>query len=45
MKIDEETGEPVRDTKTGLVVRAKFGEPGEMAGIINERHTFNDFQG
>jgi solute carrier family 27 fatty acid transporter 1/4 len=44
-KIDEHTGEPVRDPDTGLVIRCDPGEPGELVGKIIKFHCIRDFQG
>ena len=45
IKVDDETGEPLRDPKTGLAIRSGFGEPGELVGIIKEGDPIKDFQG
>ena len=45
IKVDEVTGEPVRDHKTGLVVRCKPNEDGELVGRIVENHPVREFQG
>jgi hypothetical protein len=44
IKLDE-NGEPVRDPKTGLLVKCKHGEPGELIGKIDKGHPFRDFKG
>lgn len=44
VKIEEETGEPIRD-KNGLCVVCKPGEQGELVGIIKKEHPFREFHG
>ncbi|XP_076649555.1 fatty acid transport protein 3 [Halictus rubicundus] len=44
LKVDEETGEPVRGSD-GLCVRCKPGEPGIFVGKINPKKVVNDFSG
>jgi hypothetical protein len=44
-KIDEETGEFVRDPKTGLIVRCNVNEPGELVGKIIKSNPIRDFHG
>ncbi|XP_078052589.1 fatty acid transport protein 3 isoform X1 [Augochlora pura] len=44
LKIDEETGEPVRGPD-GLCMRCKPGEPGIFVGKINPKKVLNDFCG
>ncbi|XP_033333788.2 fatty acid transport protein 3 [Megalopta genalis] len=44
LKVDEETGEPVRGPD-GLCVRCKPGEPGIFVGKINPKKVLNDFCG
>ncbi|XP_054002850.1 long-chain fatty acid transport protein 4 [Hylaeus anthracinus] len=44
LKVDEETGEPVRGPD-GLCVRCKPGEPGVFVGKINSKKVVNDFIG
>ncbi|CAI4227376.1 unnamed protein product [Auanema sp. JU1783] len=45
IKIDEETGELVRDEKTGLCVQCKPGEIGEMVGVIKKEDILLKFEG
>ncbi|CAL8126308.1 unnamed protein product [Orchesella dallaii] len=45
IRIDEATGEPIRDPKTGLVMRCKPDEPGELVGKIIENHPVREFEG
>ncbi|XP_043252621.1 long-chain fatty acid transport protein 4 [Colletes gigas] len=44
LKVDEETGEPVRGPD-GLCIRCKPGEPGVFVGKINPKKIVNDFSG
>ncbi|KAK7082496.1 hypothetical protein SK128_013204 [Halocaridina rubra] len=46
IKVDEETGEPLRDAK-GMCIRCKpgSGESGEFVGVISRRDPVRDFQG
>jgi solute carrier family 27 fatty acid transporter 1/4 len=44
IKVDEE-GNPIRDPKTGLAVRCKINEPGELLGKIRRNHPISDFEG
>ncbi|XP_045610961.1 long-chain fatty acid transport protein 4 [Procambarus clarkii] len=44
IKIDEETGEPIRN-KNGTCVLCKPGEAGEFVGIIKRNHPMRDFHG
>ncbi|KAK2624606.1 hypothetical protein QTJ16_005799 [Diplocarpon rosae] len=37
LKVDPETEQPYRDLKTGLCVRAKIGEAGEVVGRVKNR--------
>lgn len=41
----DETGEVIRDPKTGLCIRSKPGEDGELLGKIVSRNPMRDFQG
>ncbi|XP_014299292.1 long-chain fatty acid transport protein 4 [Microplitis demolitor] len=43
LRIDEETGEPIR--RNGLCVPCKAGEPGIFVGKINPKKAVNDFSG
>lgn len=45
IKVDEATGEPVRDPRTGLVWRCRPNEEGELVGRIVENHPVREFQG
>jgi len=45
LKIDDVTGEPIRDPKTGLAIRCEINEPGEFVGCIEKNHPFRDFGG
>ena len=42
---DPDTGELVRDPKTGLAVLAKTGEPGQLLGYINDKDPTRRFDG
>ena len=44
LKVDEETGEPVRGPD-GLCMRCEPGEPGIFVGKINPKKVVNDFSG
>ncbi|XP_068234589.1 long-chain fatty acid transport protein 4-like [Palaemon carinicauda] len=44
IKVDEETGEPIRDAN-GLCIKCKPGESGEFVGIIKKSDPLRDFQG
>lgn len=43
--MDEETGEVIRDPKTGFVKRCDFNEPGELVGRIVRNNPIADFEG
>lgn len=45
LKVDEETGELVRDTRTGLCVPCRPGELGEMVGLIKNKDLLLKFEG
>ena len=45
IKIDKETGEPLRNPETGLVLRCGPNEEGEFIGVIKEGDPIKDFQG
>ena len=45
IKVDEETGEPIRDPRTGLVMRCQPGEEGELVGKIVANHPVREFEG
>ncbi|XP_059478780.1 long-chain fatty acid transport protein 4-like [Neocloeon triangulifer] len=44
VKVDEETGEPIRGPN-GLCIRCKIGEAGVFVGKINKKRAVNDFHG
>jgi solute carrier family 27 fatty acid transporter 1/4 len=44
-KIDEKTGEIIRDPETGLIVRCKPNEPGELVGKIINENPIREFHG
>ena len=43
--VDEVTGEPVRNSETGLAVRCEQNEPGELVGTIIKNHPIREFEG
>lgn len=45
LKLDEDMEDPIRDPKTGLCVRVKPGEPGELAFKLDEKKIDDSFQG
>jgi len=45
IKVDEITGEPIRDPRTGLVIRCRPNEDGELVGRIVDNHPVREFQG
>jgi len=45
IKVDEATGEPLRDPRTGLVWRCRPNEEGELVGRIVENHPVREFHG
>jgi len=45
IRIDELTGEPMRDEKSGLVIKCKPDEPGELVGKIVTNHPVREFEG
>jgi len=45
IKVDKETGEPLRNSKTGLTIECEPNEAGELIGIIKEGDPIKDFQG
>ena len=45
IRVDEATGEPRRNPKTGLAIRCKPGEPGEAVGKIIKNNPVRDFPG
>ncbi|XP_067006240.2 long-chain fatty acid transport protein 1 [Anabrus simplex] len=44
IRVDEDTGEPIRD-KSGLCIRCQPGEPGIFVGKINPKKAISDFSG
>lgn len=44
LKIDEETGEPIRN-KEGYCIRCDFNEPGLLVGKINPKRAVSNFTG
>lgn len=45
IKVDEETGEIIRDSKTGLCVPCEPGSSGEMVGTIRNNDPMLRFEG
>jgi hypothetical protein len=45
IKVDEVTGEPIRDKRSGLVVECKANEAGELIGRIQRNHPIRDYEG
>ena len=45
IKVDEETGEPLRDPETGLCIVCKIDEPGEWVSITGGIYALVDFHG
>ncbi|XP_035706184.1 long-chain fatty acid transport protein 4 isoform X2 [Folsomia candida] len=45
IKVDEVTGEPLRDKDTGFAIECKPNEPGELIGKIRRSHPLLDFEG
>ncbi len=45
IRVDETTGEVVRNEKTGLGINCKPGEPGEFIGKIIKNHPSRGFDG
>jgi len=45
VKVDKNSGELLRDPKTGLAIRCLPNEPGELVGKIIKQHPIRDFQG
>lgn len=45
IRVDEVTGEPIRDPETGLVLKCKPGEPGEVVGRIDNTLPTREFSG
>jgi hypothetical protein len=43
-KVDDDSGEIIRDEKTGLAIRSKVGEAGELLGKISN-HPMRQFDG
>jgi len=45
MKVNEDTGEPIRDPKTGWVITCEAGEAGELIGKIDSKNPMRNFDG
>jgi len=45
VKVNEETGDIIRDSKTGLAVVCKRNEPGEVVSLIVHGHPILEFKG
>jgi len=45
IRMDDHTGEPMRDPETGLAVPCEIGQPGELIGKIEKGHPVRDFHG
>jgi len=45
IKVDQETGEIIRDPKTGLAIHCGPNESGEIMGVITAGDPIKDFQG
>ena len=45
IKVDKETGQPLRDAQTGFCIPCDTGEPGEFVGKIVRGDPVKDFQG
>jgi solute carrier family 27 fatty acid transporter 1/4 len=45
IRVNEQTGEIIRDPKTGLAIICKPNESGEFVGTIIRNHIYKDFQG
>lgn len=45
VRVDAETGEPVRDPKTGFCIRAKLDEAGEVIGRVKNRALLSEYLG
>jgi len=45
IKIDEKTGDIIRDPNTGMGVECDFGEPGEFVGVIRKGDSLRQFDG
>ena len=45
VKVDQETGELIRDPKTGLCVQCQPGEPGELVSPISQSNPVRAFDG
>jgi solute carrier family 27 fatty acid transporter 1/4 len=45
IRIDPETGDPLRDPVTGLLIPSKVNEPGEMIGKILRNDPVREFGG
>ncbi len=45
IKVDDETGEPIRDPKTGFVTQCLPNEAGELIGKIIKKDPLTSFDG
>ena len=45
IRVDEVTGKPIRDPETGLVIKCKPGEAGEIIGRIDNTLPTREFSG
>ncbi len=45
IKVDEDTGNPIRNPKTGFVIQCGVNEPGEIVGRIAKRDPLGGFDG
>lgn len=45
IKTDPETGDVVRDPKTGLCIASEYNEVGQMIGRINRKSPVRNFEG
>ena len=45
IKVTEDTGEPIRDPKTGWVLTCDAGQAGELIGKIDTRNPIRNFDG
>ena len=45
IRVDDETGEPLRDPKTGMCIRCRPGESGMFVSKIRVGHPFSDLPG
>ena len=45
IKVDEETGEVIRNPKTGLAIQCDINEPGEWVSVTGGVYALVDFHG